>query len=599
MPDIAITYIARGAHGLSTVERFLDAYRRHPAGVPHDLVLLVKGWASQERGQVIRIAESCGATILDVADTGYDWGAYFRAARTLRHEHLCLLNSYARPQVDGWLKFLADALMQPGVVMAGASGSCETPRYNPIAPKRLTGRIRYAVSRFRIRHFLRQFSNFPNPHLRSNAVLIGRSLFVRFADLNGEPKSKLDALVLESGTRGLSRFAAATGQIVIAGADGTLYHPALFHESRTFRSGRQDNLLVADNRSDQFENESDRTMLHSLAWGSTHSKVVQGSSTMINVTSVVANQVACHRCGTPSPLSMRSTDSNRHLSKQTFSYFECPACGLVFLDPVPHDIARFYAGGYQKIPATLEELREIARREKYRLDALKAIRASGSILEVGPWIGIFSINAKDAGYTVDTIEMDPDAADFLSSIVGVGVINSNDAGSAIASIANTYDFIVFWHSLEHLPKPWNVIKAAASRLKPSGRILIAIPNIAGSQARRYGQKWYHLDAPRHLYFWSPASLVAMCKDLGLELSSMTTNDRLSRELSRSADNLWVSQKIRLRYVRGAVALAFSSALNVARWFSRDTLHGAGITALFHRADVVGIATEPLPPRPAT
>ncbi|QYE35953.1 class I SAM-dependent methyltransferase [Polymorphobacter sp. PAMC 29334] len=313
---------------------------------------------------------------------------------------------------------------------------------------------------------------------------------------------------------------------------------------------------------------------------------------MLNSISGQPRQAACHRCGTPAPLALAAFDTNRHLSEQEFDYFLCPKCELFFLDPLPTNLSQFYAGGYQEIPESLSELRKLAMAERYRLEPILTHCRGGDLLEVGPWIGLFSINAKDAGFNVDTIEMNPVAVEFLRDTVGVGVTQSDDAAATLDARDKLYDVIVFWHSLEHLPAPWDVIRAAAQRLKPKGILLIAVPNIAGDQAKRFGASWYHLDAPRHIYFWSPDALVAMCTSLSLRLATITTNDRLSRDLSKSADNLHVFEHIKLRYVRGIFALIFSTVRDLCRRNSRDELKGAGITAIFSRADVEPVQTLP-------
>ena len=59
--------------------------------------------------------------------------------------------------------------------------------------------------------------------------------------------------------------------------------------------------------------------------------------------------------------------------------------------------------------------------------------------------------------------------------------------------------IVFWHSLEHLPDP----RAADPRRRRGcsrrgACVCIAVPNADSLQARAFGDRWLHLDLPRHL-----------------------------------------------------------------------------------------------------
>jgi hypothetical protein len=84
------------------------------------------------------------------------------------------------------------------------------------------------------------------------------------------PRSKMDALLLESGRRSISGQVREQGlDVRVVGRDGVAYASERWHESATFRSGGQRNLLIADNRTRQYE-EADaemRSRLEQMAWG--------------------------------------------------------------------------------------------------------------------------------------------------------------------------------------------------------------------------------------------------------------------------------------------------------------------------------------------
>jgi 2-polyprenyl-3-methyl-5-hydroxy-6-metoxy-1,4-benzoquinol methylase len=275
-----------------------------------------------------------------------------------------------------------------------------------------------------------------------------------------------------------------------------------------------------------------------------------------------------------------SRDCNRQLSADSFAYYSCGACGLFFLDPVPAELSKYYAGGYQAIPADLGELRAIARLERYRLEPVLRHKSGGDLLEIGPWIGVFSINAKDQGFNVDAVEMSPAAAEFLRDVVGVGVLESDDPATALER-PKQYDVITFWHSLEHLRLPWEALRAAARRLKPGGIVLVAIPNVDSDQFRAMGERWLHLDAPRHLYFWPPEALQKLASACGLTTLEISTDDKLSKVLERNAWVHYVRQKMPVPILGGMMGRIVGP---LASWVSsRGQPHrGAGITALFTR-----------------
>ena len=122
--QLCVVHLVRKANGEERFVDFWDSYRDHGAGTPHDLVLLFKGFSSDEDVASYRaLARDVSSRSVGIADQGYDLGAYLAAARELEYPRLCFLNSFSVIQADGWLEPLARALAQRGVGLAGATGS--------------------------------------------------------------------------------------------------------------------------------------------------------------------------------------------------------------------------------------------------------------------------------------------------------------------------------------------------------------------------------------------------------------------------------------------------------------------------------------------
>lgn len=293
----------------------------------------------------------------------------------------------------------------------------------------------------------------------------------------------------------------------------------------------------------------------------------------------------CPACGGSARLLLSSPDHNRKIDTTVFSYWQCHACEMVYMDPIPNNIGDYYAGGYQEIPEDFSSFVRMADTEKYRLEPLLRHKRQGEVLEIGPWIGIFSFNAKRAGFKVDAIEMSSTACAFLRDKVQISVENTNDVAEALARTTKSYDAIVLWHSLEHLPQPWRVVQNARLRLKPDGVLIVAIPNIAGSQSAFLGERWLHLDAPRHTHFWSPEALTDLGRRSGLKLLELTTRDQLSRNLEIMAWQHRIRTVVSIPVVRRLIGIALAPILTLL--LSRKG--GAGITAVF------GVDSNEAPP----
>jgi hypothetical protein len=73
-----------------------------------------------------------------------------------------------------------------------------------------------------------------------------------------------------------------------------------------------------------------------------------------------------------------------------------------------------------------------------------------------------------------------------------------------------------FHVLEHLPDPRMGLNYARKLLKPSGVLLIQVPNVSSIQARLFGSLWFGLDVPRHVINYTPEALSFLLKETGFE-----------------------------------------------------------------------------------
>jgi 2-polyprenyl-3-methyl-5-hydroxy-6-metoxy-1,4-benzoquinol methylase len=289
--------------------------------------------------------------------------------------------------------------------------------------------------------------------------------------------------------------------------------------------------------------------------------------------------VHCPYCEGVSAYLLSSSDVNRETTADVFAYYRCLSCDILFLNPRPYDMRPFYKGGYQPIPKTLSRLRAMAKREDYRMKSLLKHKMHGQLLEIGPWIGIFSCNAKYAGFAVTAIETDPQCVDFLNNVVGVKAIQSSDPAATIDGMDQSFDVIVLWHTLEHLPNPWLVLQKAAERLAPGGILLIAVPNVESYDFSALKGAWVHLDTPRHLFFYSAQSLEKLCSTFGLQTVELTTSDRLSEILSMHA---WYTRANSIIPLKCFSKVLGACMYQIAKRKSKG--NGSGLTAIFVKSD---------------
>jgi hypothetical protein len=102
---------------------------------------------------------------------------------------------------------------------------------------------------------LSEYSNFPpfpNPHIRSNGFMIDRRRLLEIGSTS--INTKIDACAFESGVDSLTARLRKQGlEALVVGRNGQRYDVWDWARSRTFRLDRQENLLLTDNQSRQFD----------------------------------------------------------------------------------------------------------------------------------------------------------------------------------------------------------------------------------------------------------------------------------------------------------------------------------------------------------
>ena len=300
---VCVVHLVRAVNGPEPLVRFLESWRRCGPGADCDLVLALKGFAGPSQAQpYLAHAEDLLPETLLLPDEGLDLGTYFAVAARLRRPSYCFLNSFSELLVEGWLSKLAAALQQPGVGMAGATGSWMSTRswvayalrlpsaYAGLLPeRRVAAEVFPALDAERsgepappggaslraklgtLPPMLEQlvaFEPFPAYHLRTNAFVISHSTLARLR--LHEIKRKLDAYALESGHRSMTRQLHALGlRTLVVDRDGATYDDEDWPASRTFWHREQEGLLVADNQTRLYANGGidRRRLLSALAWG--------------------------------------------------------------------------------------------------------------------------------------------------------------------------------------------------------------------------------------------------------------------------------------------------------------------------------------------
>jgi hypothetical protein len=272
---IGVVHLVWAPLGPEPLREFLRSYHEHPCGAEHELAIVLNGARSAgvaggaSRAALLAELEGTEHRLIELETAVQDLAAYGQAAQRLASEQLCFLNSYTIIMADGWLGHLRRALEQPQIGIVGASASWESQAEWIRGPAR-----HWPYQLAGLRRARRDYPRFPNPHVRTSAFMLARetTLEMGLADVH----DKRSAYLLESGWLSITRRLAERGlRAVVVGRDGHAYDEAEWPVSRTFRSGDQDNLLIADNQTRDYQTASPgrRLRLCRDSWGDGYGSV--------------------------------------------------------------------------------------------------------------------------------------------------------------------------------------------------------------------------------------------------------------------------------------------------------------------------------------
>ena len=211
------------------------------------------------------------------------------------------------------------------------------------------------------------------------------------------------------------------------------------------------------------------------------------------------------------------------VSRETFPVRKCTVCGLVVTADLPDekDIGRYYLSDdyishSDRKKNLTEHLYHLARRfmlaRKHKLAEITTGKRTGAILDIGSGTGHFASYMQKMGWKVSGIELNEDAREYSVQKFGINALSPGDINTVSDGWA---DCVTLWHVLEHLYDPPGWMQEVKRILRDDGKCIIAVPNINSSDAECFGKEWAALDVPRHLWHFSPDTMIRFVKNQGL------------------------------------------------------------------------------------
>ncbi|MCF4167507.1 hypothetical protein L2U69_17810 [Zavarzinia compransoris] len=243
--SLGVVYLSRHANPRRYFLRFLQSLAEHGAGVPYDLIVIQKGYPEAAKDPALDGFTAPGLQrilVFHASDETFATNVFFDVAGAYDHDHLLYFVSWSRVLAPDWGRLMLgayDAVPACGVV--GASSGWEA---------------------------LNETTPFPNPSIRTTGFLIERALFAALDFRDRE--RKYGGNLFEAGPDSMTRQIERRGLVpVVADRFGHYWLTADWPKSRTFRSGDQEGLIFADNRTHAYDAGSNRKRrkLARLNWG--------------------------------------------------------------------------------------------------------------------------------------------------------------------------------------------------------------------------------------------------------------------------------------------------------------------------------------------
>ncbi len=200
-----------------------------------------------------------------------------------------------------------------------------------------------------------------------------------------------------------------------------------------------------------------------------------------------------------------------------FTVSRCNNCSLVMQNPRPgpEKMADFYPDDYEPhiMAASGADLDNIIAGQESRRELLERFTARGRNLDAGSGDGRFMLCLKRAGWDVEGCEFVERMANYQRDVLGLNVKGCDLITAKYPE--NRFDSVTFWSVLEHLYNPVATLTEVNRILKPGGVAVVGVPNFHSLERLFFGQYWYALSVPYHLFFFTPRTMKKIVDKAGL------------------------------------------------------------------------------------
>ena len=210
----------------------------------------------------------------------------------------------------------------------------------------------------------------------------------------------------------------------------------------------------------------------------------------------------------------------------TAQFVRCNRCGFIYQNPRPtfEAMQQHYPPEYTSYSDPLICLKKRFSLRKWAIlyGLYKRTRfvtkhkpTPGRLLDVGCATGAFLWAMRKQNWEVQGVEISESAVSVARKRYQLQVFHGTLQEAAFPD--QMFDAVTMWAVLEHLHDLQGSLQEVYRILKPNGLFLARVPNFSSLDAKWFNVNWAGLDAPRHLYVFTPETLTKLIEKNGFSV----------------------------------------------------------------------------------
>lgn len=225
--------------------------------------------------------------------------------------------------------------------------------------------------------------------------------------------------------------------------------------------------------------------------------------------------INCAVCAATAAAPLWTVDDRLLGTPGRFHIVRCGVCGTLRVEPRPpfDERRRAFTDEYPLFDWALGRRQAPAEARIARFAAqigqISRRHRPGRLLDVGCGDGYFMLGMSNQGWEVHGIELHEKTAAFARDRLGLDV----KAGAEHeVDWEGPYDCITLFGVIEDVDDPNALLGRCRGQLADDGLLVVQTHNIASWEARYFGADWFNVEAPRHVWHFSPATLARLLEN---------------------------------------------------------------------------------------